>query len=91
MIITGPVFLIQLPVLMTVSGLQNQRCWSKDKDGRPDVMNTLSVLAKQGMTSVLIEAGGTLLSIINASGLVDRLIWIKAPMIIGGDGYPADC
>lgn len=60
-----------------------------DKDGRPDVMNALSVLAKQGMTSVLVEAGGTLLASMMRQGLVDRLIWIKAPMIIGGEGIAA--
>ncbi len=60
-----------------------------DKDGRPDVMNALSVLAKQGMTSVLVEAGGTLLASLMRQGLVDRLIWIKAPMIIGGEGIAA--
>ncbi len=61
----------------------------KDNQGRPDVMNALSVLAKQGMTSVLVEAGGTLLASLMRQELVDRLIWIKAPMIIGGDGIAA--
>ncbi len=60
-----------------------------DKDGRPDPMNTLSVLAKQGMTSVLIEAGGKILASFIKAGLVDRMIWIRNPMIIGGDGLPA--
>ncbi|MGB2488602.1 MAG: bifunctional diaminohydroxyphosphoribosylaminopyrimidine deaminase/5-amino-6-(5-phosphoribosylamino)uracil reductase RibD [Candidatus Puniceispirillales bacterium] len=61
----------------------------KDNQGRPDVMNALSVLAKQGMTSVLVEAGGILIASLMRQGLVDRLIWIKAPMIIGGDGIAA--
>jgi len=49
----------------------------------------LSALAKQGMTSVLIEAGGTLLASFIKAGLVDRIIWIRNPMVIGGDGLPA--
>jgi len=59
------------------------------QDGYPDPMNTLSALAKQGMTSVLIEAGGTLLASFIKAGLVDRIIWIRNPMVIGGDGLPA--
>lgn len=62
---------------------------ARDTDGRPDMMNALSVLAKQGMTSVLVEAGGILLASMMRQGLVDRLIWIKAPMVIGGDGIAA--
>ena len=41
------------------------------------------------MTSVLVEAGATLIASLMRQGLVDRLIWIKAPMIIGGDGIAA--
>ena len=59
------------------------------KDGCPDPMNTLSVLAKQGMTSVLIEAGGKVLASFIKAGLVDRIVWIRNPMLIGGDGLPA--
>lgn len=61
----------------------------RDKLGRPELTNTLSVLAKQGMTSVLVEAGGTLLASLMAQKLIDRLIWIRAALIIGGEGIPA--
>ena len=60
----------------------------KGNDGHLDPMNTLSVLVKQGMTSVLIEAGGKLLASFIKAGLVDRIIWIRNPMVIGGDGLP---
>ena len=60
-----------------------------DKTDRPCPHQALSILAKQGMTSVLIEAGGTLLASFLQAGLIDRLIWLRAGMVIGGDGRDA--
>ncbi len=49
----------------------------------------LGALAQRGITRVLIEGGGTVASSFVSSGLVDRLIWIGAPNLVGGDGLPS--
>ena len=67
----------------------NYQAIKTDKTDRPCPHQALSILAKQGMTSVLIEAGGTLLASFLQAGLIDRLIWLRAGMVIGGDGRDA--
>lgn len=49
----------------------------------------LRTLAAEGVTRVMIEAGGRLAASFLGSGLVDRVLWFRAPMVIGGDGLPA--
>jgi diaminohydroxyphosphoribosylaminopyrimidine deaminase / 5-amino-6-(5-phosphoribosylamino)uracil reductase len=46
-------------------------------------------LAKNGLTSVLAEGGGTLAAGLLRAGLADRLAWFHAPCVIGADGWPA--
>lgn len=41
------------------------------------------------LTRVLIEGGGSLAAAFLAEGLVDRLVWMRAPMLIGHDGLAA--
>jgi diaminohydroxyphosphoribosylaminopyrimidine deaminase/5-amino-6-(5-phosphoribosylamino)uracil reductase len=38
---------------------------------------------------VLVEGGGTLAAGLIGAGLVDRVAWFHAPLLIGGDGRPA--
>jgi diaminohydroxyphosphoribosylaminopyrimidine deaminase/5-amino-6-(5-phosphoribosylamino)uracil reductase len=38
---------------------------------------------------LLVEAGGRLDAGFFRAGLVDRVVWFHAPMVIGGDGIPA--
>lgn len=49
----------------------------------------LRALAAEGITRVMIEAGGRIAASFLRAGLVDRLLWFRAPMVIGGDGIPA--
>ncbi len=56
---------------------------------RPNPKAVLGAIAQKGITRVLIEGGGTVASSFIASGLVDRLVWIGAPNIVGGDGLPS--
>ena len=44
---------------------------------------------EEGITTVLVEAGGYLASGLVKSNLVDKLVIYRAPMIIGGDGIAA--
>ncbi|MBU6448527.1 MAG: bifunctional diaminohydroxyphosphoribosylaminopyrimidine deaminase/5-amino-6-(5-phosphoribosylamino)uracil reductase RibD [Rhodospirillales bacterium] len=54
-----------------------------------DLAAGMSALAREGLTRVLAEGGGTLAAGLLRAGLVDRISWFHAPCIIGGDGYPA--
>jgi diaminohydroxyphosphoribosylaminopyrimidine deaminase / 5-amino-6-(5-phosphoribosylamino)uracil reductase len=49
----------------------------------------LKLLGDRGITSVLVESGARLATSFLALGLVDQLVWFRAPMAIGGDGIPA--
>jgi diaminohydroxyphosphoribosylaminopyrimidine deaminase / 5-amino-6-(5-phosphoribosylamino)uracil reductase len=54
-------------------------------------------LAQRGVTRLLVEAGAKLSTAFLQSGLVDRMYWFRAPVVIGddglaaaGDGFPAE-
>lgn len=51
----------------------------------PDV---LIKLGEAGLTRLLVEGGATLATAFLKTGLVDRLYWFRAPIVIGGDGLP---
>ncbi len=59
------------------------------RDNRLDPDSALESLARQGLTRVLVEGGGTLAAALLKAGLVDRVVWFRAPTIVGGDGMPA--
>lgn len=54
-----------------------------------DLAATLDILGGRGLTRLLVEGGGRLAASLLKAGLVDRLVWMHAPMTIGGDGIPA--
>jgi diaminohydroxyphosphoribosylaminopyrimidine deaminase/5-amino-6-(5-phosphoribosylamino)uracil reductase len=54
-----------------------------------DLAGTLDILGGRGLTRILVEGGGRLAASLLKAGLVDRLVWMHAPMTIGGDGIPA--
>jgi len=60
-----------------------------DRDGYLDPLEALEALAKRGVTRVLVEGGGSLASALLGRGLVDRLVWFRAPRVMGGDGLAA--
>ena len=60
-----------------------------DEDGQLPVRKCLKVLAKNGITTILIEAGGQVASSLVRHDLVDKLIVYRAPIVIGGDGIAA--
>ena len=49
----------------------------------------LELLAKQGLTRVLIEAGAALTTAFLDAGCVDTLHWYRAPLMLGNAGQPA--
>jgi diaminohydroxyphosphoribosylaminopyrimidine deaminase/5-amino-6-(5-phosphoribosylamino)uracil reductase len=58
-------------------------------DGGIDIADGLRALGGRGLTSVLVEGGGGLAASLLREGLVDRLVWFRAPMMIGADGLAA--
>ena len=55
----------------------------------PDIVAALELIAKRGVTRVLVEGGSRLSATLLRANVVDRLEWFRAPSLIGGDGYPA--
>lgn len=56
------------------------------KDTAP--AGVLARLGETGLTRVLVEGGAGLATTLLKAGLVDRLYWFRAPIVIGGDGLP---
>jgi len=54
-----------------------------------DLEAALSLLARSGLTEVLIEGGGRLAAALLREDLVDEVHWFAAPRLLGDDGRPA--
>jgi len=57
--------------------------------GRVRAASALARLAREGLTSVLVEGGGALAASLLEAGLVDELHWFASPRLLGGDGIAA--
>lgn len=57
-------------------------------DGRPSPAAVLAAVKRKGAVSVLIEGGGQVAASFLRAGLVDRLEWFRAPVLLGGEGRP---
>jgi len=60
-----------------------------DAGGRIDLAAALQALGARGLTRLLVEGGAGLAGALLRLQLVDRLVWMHAPLLIGGDGTPA--
>jgi diaminohydroxyphosphoribosylaminopyrimidine deaminase/5-amino-6-(5-phosphoribosylamino)uracil reductase len=69
-----------------VGGADVQRV--EAEDGRPAIPAVLAALESRGVTSLLIEGGGQVSASFLRAGLVDRLEWFRAPILLGGEGRP---
>lgn len=59
------------------------------KNGRIDLTSLMVRLGSEGITSLLIEGGSTVLASALKSGIVDKILFFYAPKILGGDdGMP---
>jgi diaminohydroxyphosphoribosylaminopyrimidine deaminase/5-amino-6-(5-phosphoribosylamino)uracil reductase len=58
--------------------------------GEGEIAAVLRVLRQaHGVQSVLVEGGGIVAASFLREGLVDRIEWFRAPMVLGGEGRPA--
>lgn len=57
--------------------------------GRVDLPAVLGELGRRGITRLMVEGGSHLAAALVRQGLVDRLVWFHAPMLLGGDSLPA--
>ncbi len=58
-------------------------------DGRVDLKALMAQLGSHSpepITSVLVEGGGVLAASLLGAGLVHKIIWYQAPLLLGGDG-----
>ena len=60
-----------------------------DESGQVDLRDVLRLLGERGLTRLLVEGGGRLAASLLRAGLVDRLVWLHAPLLLGGDGVPS--
>ncbi len=60
-----------------------------DSVGKPDLQQAMKILGTSGLTRVLVEGGSRIAGALIRHGLIDRVTWFRAPMILGGDGVPA--
>ena len=60
-----------------------------DRTGQVDLAAALTALGERGITRLLVEGGAGLAAAFFRARLVDRLVWVHAPLAIGGDGIPA--
>lgn len=58
-------------------------------DGRVDLAAALADVHAAGLQRVFVEGGGVLAASLINAGLVDRLEWMRAPIVLGARGAPA--
>lgn len=61
----------------------------RDADGRLDLAAGLRALKEVGITTILNEGGSQLAGALLRAGLVDRLAWHRAPILLGDSGLSA--
>jgi len=58
------------------------------KEGKTDIRQLMEELKKKGIDSLMVEGGGTVAAAFLEEGLVDKVAFFIAPVIIGGKGAP---
>ncbi|MEX0809723.1 MAG: bifunctional diaminohydroxyphosphoribosylaminopyrimidine deaminase/5-amino-6-(5-phosphoribosylamino)uracil reductase RibD [Dongiaceae bacterium] len=60
-----------------------------DGPNHVDLAELLQALGRRGLTRIMVEGGGGMGAALLRLGLVDRIAWFRAPLLIGGEGIPA--
>jgi diaminohydroxyphosphoribosylaminopyrimidine deaminase/5-amino-6-(5-phosphoribosylamino)uracil reductase len=56
---------------------------------RPSPVGVIAALKAEGLERLVIEGGGQVAAAFLSAGLVDRLVWFRAPLVLGARGRPA--
>jgi diaminohydroxyphosphoribosylaminopyrimidine deaminase / 5-amino-6-(5-phosphoribosylamino)uracil reductase len=60
-----------------------------EKDGRLDLREVLNLLARRGVTRLMVEGGPTVASALIEADLIDEAVFFHSPIVIGEEGLPA--
>jgi diaminohydroxyphosphoribosylaminopyrimidine deaminase/5-amino-6-(5-phosphoribosylamino)uracil reductase len=58
------------------------------QDSRPELEAALQALKDVGLERVMVEGGGKVAGAFLRCGLVDRIEWFRAPVVLGAEGRP---
>jgi diaminohydroxyphosphoribosylaminopyrimidine deaminase/5-amino-6-(5-phosphoribosylamino)uracil reductase len=58
------------------------------RDSRPELEAALKALKDEGLARVLVEGGGEVAGAFLRCGLVERIEWFRAPLVLGAEGRP---
>jgi diaminohydroxyphosphoribosylaminopyrimidine deaminase / 5-amino-6-(5-phosphoribosylamino)uracil reductase len=70
---------------------QGIQYWMIPKDpatGSLSIPEFLNSAQRAGVNTLMIEGGGQLAASFVRAGLIDRIEWFRAPILLGGDGLP---
>jgi diaminohydroxyphosphoribosylaminopyrimidine deaminase/5-amino-6-(5-phosphoribosylamino)uracil reductase len=62
---------------------------AESDDGRLSLPHLLTLLGEREITRLMVEGGGVLAGGLLAADLVDRIVWFRGALVVGGDGRPA--
>ena len=58
-------------------------------NGGLDMAAALRAVAGRGITRLMVEGGGAIATSLLRSDLIDRIVWFRAPILLGSDARPA--
>ncbi|MDP3492713.1 MAG: RibD family protein [Hyphomonadaceae bacterium] len=89
----GPVAIATLETMdlerwPSTQGLQFWMLPAGEGSGSVSLIEMMNSAKRAGVASMMIEGGGQLAASFVRAGLVDRIEWFRAPVLLGGDGRP---
>ena len=89
----GPVAIATLETMdlerwPSTQGLQFWMLPAGEGSSSVSLIEMMNSAQRAGVTSMMVEGGGQLAASFVHAGLVDRIEWFRAPMLLGGDGRP---
>lgn len=72
----------------STQGLQFWMLPAGEGSGSVSLVEMMNAAQRAGVTSMMVEGGGQLAASFVRAGLVDRIEWFRAPVLLGGDGRP---
>ncbi|MFQ5481524.1 MAG: RibD family protein, partial [Nitrospinaceae bacterium] len=58
------------------------------KMGKPDLPGLMDLLGERGIMALMIEGGGATNALALEAGVVDKMMWFIAPLVLGGSEAP---